>query len=43
VFDDKVFAAVIYSPFRMYSMLKYAQWLESEEGSNADKERKKVW
>ncbi len=42
VLDDKVFAAQIYSPFRMYSMLKFAQWQDTEDGCNADKERKKV-
>ncbi len=43
VIDDKVFAADFYSPFRMYSLLKFAQWQDTEEGRNADKERKKVW
>ncbi len=43
VIDDKVFAAVFYSPFRMYSLLKFALWQDTEDGRNADKDRKKLW
>jgi hypothetical protein len=43
VIDDKVFAEEYYSPFRMYSLLKFALWQDTEDGRNADKERKKVW
>ncbi len=43
VIDDKVFPAECYSPFRMYSLLKFALWQDTEDGRNADKDRKKVW
>jgi hypothetical protein len=43
VIDDKVFAEQFYSTFRMYSLFKFAQWQDTEDGRNADKERKKVW
>ncbi len=31
VIEDKVFAETFYSPCRMYSQLKYAQWQDTEE------------
>jgi hypothetical protein len=42
VFEDKKFAKDFYSPYRMYLKQKYAEWLETEVGRNADAQRKKV-
>ncbi len=42
VFEDKAFAVGFYSPYRMYLKQKYAEWLETEAGRNADAQRKKV-
>ena len=42
VFEDKAFAKDFYSPYRMYLKQKYAEWLETEGGRNADAQRKKV-
>ncbi len=42
VFEDKAFAEGFYSPYRMYLKQKYAEWLETEVGRNADAQRKKV-
>jgi hypothetical protein len=43
VFDeDKEFAAKFYTPYRMYLKLKWAQWMETDEGRNANYGRKNV-
>ena len=42
VFADKGFAAKFYTPYRMYLKLKWAQWMETDEGRNADYGRKNV-
>ncbi len=42
VFADKEFAAKFYTPYRMYLKLKWAQWMETDEGRNADYGRKNV-
>jgi hypothetical protein len=42
VFKDKEFAAKFYTPYRMYLKLKWAQWMETDEGRNADYGRKNV-
>jgi hypothetical protein len=42
VFEDKAFAKDFYSPYRMYLKQKYAEWLDTEVGRNADAQRKKV-
>jgi hypothetical protein len=42
VFEDKEFAAKFYTPYRMYLKLKWAQWMETDEGRNADYGRKNV-
>jgi hypothetical protein len=42
VFEDKEFAAKFYTPYRMYLKQKWAQWMETDEGRNADYGRKNV-
>jgi hypothetical protein len=42
IFEDKEFAKKWYSPYRMYVRLKYAEWLQTDVGRNADKQRKRV-
>ena len=42
VFEDKEFAAGFYTPYRMYLEQKWAQWMETDAGRNADAVRKKV-
>ncbi len=42
VFEDKDFAAGFYTPYRMYLRQKWAQWMETDAGRNADAVRKKV-
>jgi hypothetical protein len=42
IFEDKDFAAKWYSPFRMFVRLKFAEWMQTDVGRNADKERKRV-
>ncbi len=42
VFEDKEFAAGFYSPYRMYLKQKWALWMETDDGRNADVERKRV-
>ena len=42
IFEDKEFAKNWYSPFRMFVRLKFAEWMQSDVGRNADKERKRV-
>jgi hypothetical protein len=37
------FAAGFYSPYRMYLKQKYAQWMETHAGRNADTHRKQVY
>jgi hypothetical protein len=41
VFEDK-FAAGFYSPYRMYLKQKWAEWMKTDVGRNADAERKRV-
>ena len=42
VFEDKEFAVGFYSPYRMYLKQKWALWMETDDGRNADAERKRV-
>ncbi len=42
VFEDKAFAASFYTPYRMYLKQKWAEWMETEVGRNADATRKTV-
>ena len=42
IFDSKTFAQKWYSPYRIYIRLKYAEWMQTEVGRNADKNRKRV-
>jgi hypothetical protein len=42
IFENKDFAAAWYSPYRMYVRLKFSEWLQTEVGRNADKNRKPV-
>jgi hypothetical protein len=42
IFEDKDFAAKWYTPFRMFVRLKFAEWMQTDVGRNADKERKRV-
>jgi hypothetical protein len=36
IFEDKDFAATFYTPFRMYLKQKWAEWMETDVGRNAD-------
>jgi hypothetical protein len=42
IFEDKEFASGFYSPYRMYLKQKWAQWMETDAGRNADPVMKKV-
>ncbi len=42
IFDNKDFAEAWYSPYRMYVRQKYAEWMQTDVGRNADKKRKRV-
>ena len=42
IFEDTDFAKNLYSPFRMFVQLKFAEWMQTDVGRNADKQRKKV-
>jgi hypothetical protein len=42
VFEDKEFAAGFYFPYRMYLKQKWAEWMETDVGRNADPARKRV-
>jgi hypothetical protein len=42
IFEDKEFAQNWYSPYRMYVRLKFAEWMQTDVGRNADKQRKRV-
>jgi hypothetical protein len=42
IFEDKHFATNWYSPFRMFVRLKFAEWMQTDVGRNADKQRKRV-
>jgi hypothetical protein len=42
IFESKTFAEQWYSPYRIYLRLKYAEWMQTEVGRNADKNRKRV-
>ena len=42
IFEDKEFAKHWYSPYRMFVRLKFAEWMQTDVGRNADKERKRV-
>jgi hypothetical protein len=42
IFEDKEFAANWYSPYRMFVRLKFAEWMQTDAGRNADKKRKRV-
>jgi hypothetical protein len=42
VFEDKGFAASFYTPYRMNLKQKWAEWMETDVGRNADATRKSV-
>ena len=42
IFEDKDFAKKWYSPYRMFVRQKFAEWMQTDVGRNADKERKRV-
>ena len=42
VFEDEAFAASFYTPYRMYLKQKWAEWMDTEVGRNADACRKIV-
>jgi hypothetical protein len=42
IFEDEDFAKNWYSPFRMFVRLKFAEWMQTDVGRNADKQRKRV-
>jgi hypothetical protein len=42
IFEDKEFAKNWYSPYRMFVRLKFAEWMQTDVGRNADKQRKRV-
>ncbi len=42
VFEDKDFSAKFHTPYCMYLKQKWAEWMETDEGRNADHCRKNV-
>ena len=42
IFDNKDFAEAWYSPYRIYVRQKFAEWMQTDIGRNADKKRKRV-